>query len=196
MPEIATQDSRRATAERNVREILDGAQRLLQRGLEPSISAVAREAGVSRPTVYAHFPDRGSLLAALVRRTVDEAMTAIASAEPQRGPAPRALQRLITAGWQQIAAHDEIARAAAGALSAEAMRDAHVGARGVIHELLERGRREGSFRTDLPASWLVTAALALVHAAADEVRMGQLDAEEALITLSATVADLVSAPGR
>lgn len=191
MPETSTTDSRRAIAEHNLKAILDGAERLLQRGEQPSISAVAAEAGVSRPTVYAHFPDRPVLLGALVERTVRHAMSAIEAAEPDRGPAADALQRLIASSWQQVAAHDEIARAAAHELSADAMRDAHQSARDVIRRLIERGQRDGSFRTDIPVGWLVTASLALVHAAAEAVRTGELDAEAAPQTLSLTVADLL-----
>jgi TetR/AcrR family transcriptional repressor of mexCD-oprJ operon len=191
LPETPATDSRRVIAERNLQAILDAAERLLQRGEQPSISAVASEAGVSRPTVYAHFPDRRELLRGLVERTVQRAMSAIEAAEPDRGPAPDALQRLIASSWQQIAGHDEIARAAAHELSAEAMRQAHESARGVIGKLIERGRRDGSFRTDVPADWLVTASLALVHAAAEEVRTGQLDAETAPNTLSLTISDLL-----
>jgi AcrR family transcriptional regulator len=186
-------DSRHATAERNLRAILDGAERLLERGEQPSISAVANEAGVSRPTVYAHFQDRPALLAAVVARTVREATEKINSAEPTRGPPREALARVIAASWQQVASHDEIGRAAAAELSGEAMRSAHESARGLILELVERGRDDGSFRTDVPANWLASAAIALVHATADEVRMGHLDADGAPRMLARTFADLFGA---
>lgn len=191
---MPTTDSRRLTAEHNLQAILDAAARLLQRGEQPSISAVASEAGVSRPTVYAHFPHRRLLLQALVERTVQHAMSTIEAAEPDRGPAPEALQRLIASSWQQLASHEEIARAAAHELSADAMRQAHEKARGVIRTLIERGRHDGYFRTDLPAGWLVTASLALVHAIAEEVRTGELDAEAAPKTLTLTIADLLHRP--
>ena len=45
----------RQVAERNVEAILDAAEELLQQG-QANISAVAVLAGVSRVTVYAHFP--------------------------------------------------------------------------------------------------------------------------------------------
>jgi AcrR family transcriptional regulator len=195
MPETSVTDPRRATAERNLEAILDATERLLGRGQQPSISAVAGEAGVSRPTVYAHFADRRALLAALVERTVRETMAAIESADVDTGSASEALPRLIEASWQQLASHDQIAHAAASELSADAMRAAHESARAVIGRLIERGRHDGSFRTDVPAHWLVTASLALVHAAAEEVRIGDLDADAALATLSLTVADLFAAPG-
>lgn len=191
LPELSATDSRRLIAEHNLQAILDAAERLLQRGEEPSISAVASEATVSRPTVYAHFPDRQALLQALVERTVQHAMSAIGAAEPDRGPPADALQRLIASSWQQVASHDEIARAAARELSADAMRQAHRSARDVIRKLIERGREDGSFRTDIPVAWLITASLALVHAAAEEVRMDQLDADAAPRMLSATIADLL-----
>jgi TetR/AcrR family transcriptional regulator, mexCD-oprJ operon repressor len=190
MAEISTTDSRRLIAEQNLIAILDGAERLLKGGQQPSISAVANEAGVSRPTVYAHFPDRRAVLQALVERTVRHTMDAINSAQLDRGPATDALQRLLTAAWQQLADHDEIAHAAAGELSADAMRAAHHSARRAIRELLERGREDGSFRTDVPAGWLVTSTLALIHATAEEVRTGELDPDGALHTLSVTIADL------
>ena len=75
---------REAIAERNLEAILDAAERLLARGDAPTISAVASAAGVSRPTVYAHFPDRRRIVEAVVERTVERAMKAIAAAEPDR----------------------------------------------------------------------------------------------------------------
>ena len=186
---------REAVAEHNLRAILDSAERLLQRGEQPSISAVASEAGVSRPTVYAHFPDRRVLLQALVERTVTHAMSAIAAAEPDRGPAADALQRLIASSWQQIAGHDEIARAAAHELSGHAMRQSHASARDTIRKLIQRGRKDGTVRTDLPIGWLVTASLALMHSAAEEVRTGELSPAAAPKVLSLTIADLLGPPG-
>jgi hypothetical protein len=75
------------------------------------------------------------------------------------------------------------------------MRRAHESARAVIRRLLERGRREGAFRTDVPTGWLITSSLALIHAAAEEVRAGEFDTEAALDVLTATVTELVVGPG-
>jgi TetR/AcrR family transcriptional repressor of mexCD-oprJ operon len=180
-------DRRRETATRNVEAILDGAQRLLERGERVSIAAVAAEAGVSRVTVYAHFADRERLLEALVGRAVRESSSSIDVAEPERGPPPEALERLVAASWTELARHDAIARASAAQLSAEAMRRAHEAARGRIAALVERGRRDGSFRADVPAGWLVTATLALVHAAAEEARTGELGDGDALAALSSSI---------
>lgn len=185
-----TKDTRKATAERNVEAILDGAERLLRQGRAATITGVAKEAGVSRVTVYAHFDDRQRLVEAVVTRAVDHVMASLAAARPADDPAAEALERLIAASWEQLAGNQEIGRAAAAELSADAMRRAHEGARAVLQELIERGRREGAFRTDMPAEWLITSFLALIHAAADEVRGGTLDSGAALDVLLVTVADL------
>ncbi|MDQ6606402.1 MAG: TetR/AcrR family transcriptional regulator [Actinomycetota bacterium] len=187
-------DSRQTNADRSVEAILDGAERLLQRREQPSILAVAHEAGVSRPTVYAHFGDRQRLLEALVERTVRRALVAIDSAEPDRGPAFDALRRLIAASWEDLGHHEEIADAAAAQLSTSAMRRAHESARAAILKVIERGRREGAFRTDLTTGWQVTTCLAMIHAAAEEVRAGELDSAAALELLCATITHLLRAP--
>ena len=188
------QHPREALAERNAEAILDAAERLLARGQQTSVSALASEAGLSRPTVYAHFPDRRRVLEALVERTVRQAMATLEAAEPERGPALAALQRLLATGWEEIGRHEAIGVAAAGQLNAEAMRRSHESARAVIRRLVERGRREGAFRSDLPTGWLITSSLALIHAAAEEVRAGELDAQAALDVLAATVTELFVGP--
>jgi TetR/AcrR family transcriptional regulator, mexCD-oprJ operon repressor len=174
-----TPHPREAVAERNLEAILDAAERLMARGEAPSVSAVATEAGVSRPTVYAHFPQREQLVEAVVERTVSRVTTAITSAEPDQGAPLEALRRLLGAGWVELGRHRAIGHAAARELSAEAMHRSHHAALLMLHQLLERGRADGSFRTDLPPELLVMAALALIHTTADATRQGVLDARVA-----------------
>jgi TetR/AcrR family transcriptional repressor of mexCD-oprJ operon len=194
MSENVAAHPREAIAERNLEAILDGAERLLARHQSPTISAVATEAGVSRPTVYAHFPDRVRLLEALVARTVGRVMAAVQSAEPERGPAPEAAARLIAASWEHLARHQDMAAASAAELSPDAMRRAHGAARDTIRTLIQRGRDEGAFRSDLTVDWLVTATLALIHGAAEEVRAASMQSDEALRVLVTTTQELLAGP--
>ena len=78
-------------AERNVEAILDAAEELLRSQGHASISAVAAQAGVSRVTVYAHFPAWTALLEAAVERAVRQTMTALQSVRPEDGPPVEAL---------------------------------------------------------------------------------------------------------
>jgi|SRR5579875_183575 len=181
---------REAVAARNLTAILDGAERLMARGAATSISAVAAEAGVSRPTVYAHFSDRRRLVEAVVERAVGAAMNAVAAAEPERGPALDALHRLAAASWEQLSRHDQISRAALSELSTQAIHRSHHTALETLRGLAERGRAEGAFRTDLPVELLVSGALALIHAVADAVREGVIETGAAADAADTLVTDL------
>ena len=186
-------DHRRAIAERNVEAILDAAEALLERKSQPSIAAVATEAGVSRVTVYAHFPTREALLEAVVERAVQRATVAFEAADPDTGPPMQALDRVIAAGWRELDRNSAIAQAAAEQLSPVVMTRAHEAARRRLRELVDRGRIEGAFRTDLSTEWLVTSWFALMHACGDEVRAGRMDAATALAALTATLHDVFAA---
>jgi len=179
----------RQVSERNVEAILDAVEELLQQG-QANISAVAVLAGVSRVTVYAHFPTWTALLEAAVERAVRRTMAALESAHADDGPPIEALDRMIAAAWQHLARYGAMAAAVAELLSPEAITRTHQAAHHTIGALLERGQADGFFRTDLPAGWLVTAAVALVHACADQVRAGQIDEHDAVRILITSIRDL------
>jgi TetR/AcrR family transcriptional regulator, mexCD-oprJ operon repressor len=185
-------DHRRATAERNIEAILDAAERLLARGNPATIVAVANEAGVSRVTVYAHFDTREHLLEAVVERAVQRTTHALDAVEPERGPPLEALGRVIDVGWRDLDRNDAIAQAAGELLTPEALRRTHRAAHQRLRNLINRGRRSGDFRTDVPAGWLVATFHALIHAAGDEVRAGRMRGGVALEALRTTMHDVFS----
>lgn len=179
-------------AERNVEAILDAAEELLRSQGHASISAVAAQAGVSRVTVYAHFPAWTALLEAAVERAVRQTMTALQSVRPEDGPPVEALDRMLAATWQHLARYRPMAAAVAELLSPEAVTRTHQAVHHTIGALLQRGQADGSFRTDLPARWLLTASIALVHACSNEVRAGHIDEHDAVRILTTSVRDLLT----
>jgi AcrR family transcriptional regulator len=193
MPEPAT-NHRRATAERNVEAILDAAEALLERRAPASIAAVATESGLSRVTVYAHFPTLERLLEAVVERAVQRSTSALDAAEPDTGPVAEALDRVIGAAWRELDRHAAIAEGAAARLSPRALARAHEAGHRWLHDLVERGRAEGAFRTDLPTDWLVTSCFAVIHACGQEVRAGMLDPARAVEVLTATIRSILTPP--
>src|SRR5215831_4079899 len=166
----------REVAERNVEAILDAAEELLQ------------------SQGHAHFPDWTALLEAAVERAVRRTMTALQAVHPEDGPPAQALDRILAAAWQHLAWYQAMAAAVAELLSPEAVTRTHQAAHHTLGELLERGQADGSFRTDLPARWLVTASIALVHACNDEARAGHIDEHDAVRILTTSVHDLLTGP--
>ena len=186
-----TVDHRRATADRNIEAILDAVEALLARGVAATTTAVAAEAGVSRVTVYAHFPTREALVAAVVERAVRRATETLAAVQPERGDPAEALDRVVVAAWSELDRHRAMAQAAREHLGAEEMRSAHSPVLGQLAALIERGQKTGEFRADLPLDWLVTACLALMHACGDEVRAGRVAPDAAPGVLRASVSALL-----
>ena len=103
----------REVAERNAEAILDAAEELLRSQGHVNISAVAVQAGVSRVTVYAHFPTWQALLEAAVERAVRRTMAALQSVRPDDGPTVEALDRMLAAAWQHLASYQAMAAAVA-----------------------------------------------------------------------------------
>jgi AcrR family transcriptional regulator len=182
-------------ATRNVEAILDAAEELLRQEGHATISAVAAHAGVSRVTVYAHFPTWEALLEAAVERAVLRTVAAIEDASPADGPVTQALERVLAAGWQHLARYQAMAQAVSELLSPEAVTRTHQAAHLTIASLLARGQADGSFRTDLPAGWLVHASIALIHACNDGVRSGQIDPGDALRIVTTSIRDLFTGTG-
>jgi TetR/AcrR family transcriptional repressor of mexCD-oprJ operon len=183
-------DHRRATAERNAAAILDATERLLAQHAPLSMAAIASEAGVSRPTLYAHHKTLGDVVEAAVARAIDVSLDAVEAAQPHVGPADEALDRMLAGSWSMLAALEALARAAAEHLPSERLHRAHAPLMAHMHALAERGQRDGVFRTDLPADWLVMTFYALVHAADDLARSRRMKRAKALDHLRATVRDL------
>ena len=66
VPPAAPARARRADAATNRVALVRAAQTVLARDPHASIDTIAREAGLSRRAVYGHFPDRDSLVRAVI----------------------------------------------------------------------------------------------------------------------------------
>ncbi len=71
---------------------------------EASVEDIARAAGVTRQTVYAHFPSREALLNAVVERATAEVTAAFEAAGLDEAPPAVALTQLLDAGWRWLLA--------------------------------------------------------------------------------------------
>jgi TetR/AcrR family transcriptional repressor of mexCD-oprJ operon len=178
-----------------VAAILDAAVDALTTNPEASMAQIARRAGVVRATIYVHFPTRESLLEAVTKRTIAEAVEVIAAAEPERGDPVAALQRVVTAAWRYLERYHALVEINTQLPGAE-VRRRHQPVLVLLKGLIERGRRAGAFRSDQPAEWHLSMLLALIHAASGELRAGRMSNAEIQTALIQTVLGALGASTR
>lgn len=89
--------------------LLDAAERAIRRdGPNVSIEAIAIEAGVTKPIVYAHIGKRADLAEALTQRLADRLSEAVVTATGRRRTPRTRLVALIQTNLETLAAHKEL----------------------------------------------------------------------------------------
>ena len=186
---------RRADARRNVESIVDAAVAVWAERSNASVEDIARAAGLSRQTVYTHFPSRDRLVAAVLDRATDETLAALDAAKLDDGPAREALARLFDASWAVLERYPFVLDVSSVHISDGEDRDRHAPVVGRLERLFRRGQQVGEFDPSLPVSWLVAATVALGHAAGAEVAAGRMTVPEATRAACEAVQRLAAAHG-
>ncbi len=167
----------RSDARQSIAAILDAAIESLNANPAASVEDIARTAGVSRQTVYAHFPTRDALLGAVVERSTAEAAAAFDAAGLDGLPPAAALVRLLEAGWRVAARYPFAWHLPPVSPGEDADRHAPVLDR--MLDLIRRGQESGDLDASLPPGWLLAASLALGRAAEEEVKTGRMTIDDA-----------------
>lgn len=186
-----SQRRRRADAERSVTAILNAAIHILNERPGASIEEIAETAGVTRQTVYAHYPSRRALLSAAIDSVSEGAVAAMDAAQLDQGPPAAALLRLVNAGWRAYERYPRLLRMATVDPHADLAR--HHPVRERLELLAKRGQDAGDFDRRLAPVWLATVAMALGHAAAEDLAAGRMQAHEARTALEHSVLRVFSA---
>lgn len=170
--------NQRADAQRNRLAILTATPIALRKNPDASVAEIAAEAGVGRMTLYGHFKTRAELIEAAVMESLERGDSLLSQVSLEGEPT-EALARLVESSWALVDQSLALLTAAQRELSAARIRELHEKAESRMRNLLDRGQREGAFRTDLPVQWLLTTAHVVMNAAAGEITAGRLEPEDA-----------------
>jgi AcrR family transcriptional regulator len=140
---------------------------------------IATAAGVSRQTIYAHYPSRNALLQAVTRHITAEVARGLGNLDLDRGSAIDALGRWVDASWAMLERYPVLLTPAVVAPEGDDERERHEPVVGGLLRLIERGRRRRDFDRTMPKTWYLAAIIGLGHAAGQEVITGRMTSAEA-----------------
>jgi AcrR family transcriptional regulator len=159
--------ARRADATRNRDQVLAAATRVFaSAGAEPSMRAIAREAGVGIATLYRHYPTKESLVDAVYRSQVVR-LTTGAHKLLDRLPPAQAMRRWMDLFGDWIATKNGMVDTLLAMI--EAGEIAHAQTRSellaAITTLLDAGRAAGELRRDVTAEEIAASLIGIFTAA-------------------------------
>jgi AcrR family transcriptional regulator len=160
-------------AERTRRTILDAAAALLVKDASASLGDVAAAAGMGRTTLHRHFATRDDLLRALALDAITRIGDAVEAGRPADGGAADAFMRIAEA-VVPLADGFRFLELGPAVWDLPELRDRWFSLTRVLEELVERGKREGDLRPELPTALVVDVFAGALWSVGDAVREGRL----------------------
>ncbi|MEZ5116351.1 MAG: TetR/AcrR family transcriptional regulator [Candidatus Nanopelagicales bacterium] len=153
--------------------LLETAARVLAKDPAATLGEIAAAAGVGRTTLHRAFPTREDLLRTLALDALGRVRSAIDAAAPPDRPAPQALQAVAEA---VLPIADEMRFLDAGpeVWDLPEMRDAWWTVAESLSELVDRGKRDGDLRPDVPTEVVVDAFVGALWGVADGIHEGRV----------------------
>ncbi|WP_237141333.1 TetR/AcrR family transcriptional regulator [Serinicoccus hydrothermalis] len=170
--------NRRADAQRNRAKMLAATATAIRQDPDASVADIAAEAGVGRMTLYGHFQNRAELIDAALAESLKHGEEVLSGVSLDGEPS-EAFRRLVAASCMLVDHSRALLTAAQKELPAARIRELHEKAEARMRGLLLRGQSEGAFRSDLPVTWLLATTHVVMNGAAEEVRAGRLDPDDA-----------------
>jgi len=153
----------RADAARNRQQLLDVASRMFASAeAEPSMRAIASEAGVGIATLYRHFPTRESLVDAVYQDQVSRLTTGARELLAQLDP-PAALRRWMDLFGDWVATKNGMLGTLLAMIESGEIAHAHTRTEllEAIDGILDAGRASGELRGDVPAGDIAAALIGI-----------------------------------
>jgi len=186
---------RRSDAERSAAAVLDAAVRVLGRHPDAKVDEVAAAAGVTRQTVYAHYPSRPQLVAAVLDRITAESLAALDDLDEPGRTATEALLGWLDVTWRLFDRYPLLRHPSVTAVEPAESDRQHAPIAERLDRLIRRGQATGEFDPTLSPAWLLPATIALGHAAGGEVAAGRITTTQAVEALRHSILRLYGAAG-
>jgi TetR/AcrR family transcriptional repressor of mexCD-oprJ operon len=171
--EAARQDARRSVA-----RIVEAAIRVLAEDPDATMQDIAGAAGLGRATVYRHFPTREDLLGAIMLSALEELRRALSDGRLEEVDPREALRRGV-ALILEIGDRYRVLVDRRDHTPPEAKAAAMAQTFAPLEAVLERARREGVIRVDVPPAWTRATLGALIRVAMHQVAEGTLGRDDA-----------------
>jgi hypothetical protein len=123
----------------------------------------------------------------VLERATSEFTVAIDAARMEEGSAATALLRFLDVGWRLFERFPLLGSVPDTPISRDADRELHEPVVERLERLVRRGQEAGEFDRGLSPAWLLTATVALSHAAVQPVRDGTMPESEAAAALKLSV---------
>lgn len=175
---------------------MDVSVALLGRRPDASLDEIARAAGISRQTIYAHYSSRDALLQAVSQHVTTAVAQRLADLDLDQRGAVDALRRWTDACWELLNRYPVLLTTAmVEPESADSLRS-HEPILGGLTRLLDRGRRSREFDPSMPTTWYLAAIIGLGHTAGQEAAAGRMTPADAGVAFRESVLKLCAAPTR
>ncbi|MFF7979697.1 TetR/AcrR family transcriptional regulator [Streptomyces sp. NPDC007901] len=158
----------RRDAHSNHRRILATARQQLRDDPDTSLGSIAKAAGVTRRTVYGHFPSREALVADLTQEAGQALQQAFAAVRIPDADPVEAMARMVLAAWAVGDQYRMLISLGRRHRGEAAIRATLAPAREEAIAHIRRGQHQGVFAGHVPAPVLAQALEALMLALAEE----------------------------
>lgn len=182
--------ARRADAVRNRQAITEAAMKVLAEQPGAGMGEIAAASGLARATLYRHFSGRDDLVRKIQERAAEEGARALEAVDLDEGSPIRAIRRAIRA---LVGVGDRYRLLAREPDLDPGLLQGQPAVAGQLIALIERGRREGALRDDLPTAWILASMAGLLVLALRALAAESLTAEEATERVAVTLLDGVAA---
>jgi TetR/AcrR family transcriptional regulator, mexCD-oprJ operon repressor len=166
------------------RRIIEQAAHVLAEGRGRTMQEIADISGIGRTTLYRHFHTREDLIRAIQTQGLEEAHAAVVAARPDDGDAADALRRVI-AGLVTVG--DRYRILVEEGVPKHEVKTEYQELGATLHELVERGQREGAFTPAMSSRWILSAMGNLLMAAIKQVQEGELARNHAATIVADTL---------